>query len=340
MRALALVVVLLPVLCGAAPRLVRVPGGVSSLVVDGQGTFAYLANDTNLEVLDLAARSAIRTYVLASANRVDAIDEERGEVLLHTDQSATILDLATGSLHEVISGFLPSDLRDATFAGGRVYLAAAAESAVLSLLPDGTGRRGIDPFPFDFEFRHASPCALAASGDGSTLLFGTVASADLYRVVDVVRTSDDTIIGTIPVGFSACRLFFRDATSAIAVGQPEGARSPSVALLDLANSSVPAVIRVPRSHGFAAAAYLASRSLLFFLHRGQDFTRSSDKPPRLPAGDSVRLVAFDLTRQRVRKRWSLRRRVGVGLDLAVTPDGSTLLIASSKGVYLQPLKLR
>lgn len=325
MRAVGLLVLLLPALCGAAPRLIRVAGGVSSLVVDGQGTFAYLANDTTLEVLDVAARSPIRTYALGSATHVDAVDEERGEVLLHSDHSASILDLATGSLHDVISGFLPSDIQDAAFAGGRVYVATLFEGTVYSALPDGTRRGGIDPYPSFFELRPAHPCAFAASDDGGMIWFVTTAGRDsVFDAVHVARTSDDTIIAMIPLGFWACRLFLRDATSAIAVGEKDGAGSPTVGVVDLEQSSAePVMIRVPHFHGPALAAYAARRSLLILLH----------------GGHTMRLLALDSATQRVRKRWSLGTRVGIGRDLVVTPDGHTLLVATSKGVYLQALSL-
>jgi hypothetical protein len=330
---------LFPAFAAGRSKLVPVAGSVFAVVVDRTGQFAYVSNDALLGVFDLGARTLVQTHALPTANRVVDVDPTTGRVALFGFDGVETYDPYSGLVDLVKTGF-GSAFTGAAFAAGRLYVASFNKRVVYSIALDGGPERSITPYPEGTESNGgvAGPCTVTASADGTTILMGD----EFHAAVHTIRTADDTVVASNAVGFAPCTVFFRSAASAVAIGA--GAETTpgvgQIALVDLsAASSVPQLIRVPGFKRVSAATYVPGRDVVLLLHGGRDTRNSIEEPSKLARGDRVQLAAVDLTRRRVRRRWSLGRRIGVGWDLAVSPDGRTLVIGSSKGVYVADLKL-
>ena len=187
------------------------------------------------------------------------------------------------------------------------------------------------PGPHTSQSGVAGPCELVASGDESRVLMGDVFNGAIH----VIRTSDDAIVATVPVGFPPCRLFFRDATTAVAVhgGQPAWDDSPAEwALVDLSTPNAPVERRGVRGlRNVQAAAMDPGGRLLVLLNGGQ---------PTEGPGTSVspRVAVVKLPSGKVRARFALPKSDGFAASVAITPNARTILVGTTRGVRFLPLR--
>ena len=201
-RRVALVVLLVCVLgvrVADARGFLRTSGGAYSVVTDASGTTAYATNPSTLFVVDVPGRRLVRNYPLTEIDRIGDIDSSRNLLALYGFEGAALFDIAAARRR----------------AGG-----AREDHA----LPE---RHGVHR-------RRRRPCTVVASPDRDRVAFGDQA----HRAAHVIRTADNVILASYPVGFEPCQLFFWGPDRLVAVHagfEVEGVADGNVAVVDLRN---------------------------------------------------------------------------------------------------------
>lgn len=321
----------------AARRFVRVAGGAYTVSVDSQGRYAYVANDTTVQVLDLATRSLASVHQTTGISDAGPVGPGDAFLPLYGFSSAGVLDIRRGLVRTLIDESAPrsSAYLAAVVAHDHLYAASFNGRVVQAVPLDSATPAMIDPYPDLEPNEHgvAGPCELVASPDESQLLLGDEFNAAIH----VIRTADATVTATLPVGFPPCRLFFKDATTAVAVYGGQAAWADSTgewALVDLTTPNAP--IRPRRIRGLRqlqAAAVDPAGRLLVVLNGGE---------PQEGPGTSVRprVGIASLATGKVLKRVSLPTADGFAAAVAITPDARTILVGTTRGVRFIRLKRR
>ena len=316
-----------------APALhfVRVPGGVSSITMDATGGLAYLTAQGSVTVVDVRSRQLLRRYPISAVDHAGALDSSGTLLPVYGFSAAGVLDLTSGSQRVLLQPVgLTGVYVGAAVASGALYVPSLQARVIYRVPLSGAFPSTINPYPDATEQSGgvAGPCTVTASADGTKILAGD----EFHRAVHLISTADGRVIGTFSVGTIPCRLFFLDARTAIAVSAGAVDTDGSVALVDLATPfGVPQVIPVRGFHNAVAAATDAARTAVVLLAT----LRRRGPPLEGFAQTAPRLAVVDLGKRKVRGRAVLPRR-GSGTDVALTPDGETVLVGTTRGVWLVP----
>jgi YVTN family beta-propeller protein len=303
----------LPDTAGAWDVVDRVPlfGGAEAIVVDSEGSRAFLSNRAGFVVLDVPARVATHLVVLERpSGKVEDIDETDGKLAFVDFGRYSVVDASDGSelfatgagaAFEVVlaNGFLfgPNfNSRDITI--------AALDGSVLETI-DPTGG---DPV--------AGPCGVARSPDRSRVFVADEFNESIY----VIDTQTRALIDTLPVGASTCELVALDAATLFVTSQ----ETQQAALLDASDpTAVPEPVFVGpfRFVIEAAADPLTSRAfLLVALGYFGD-------------GAGEEIVVLDLDPLRMVDRVAVDASSdGRATDLAIVPGEDLALVTTERGV--------
>jgi DNA-binding beta-propeller fold protein YncE len=320
--------------CGPsrAGRFVELGGGAFTVSVDATGRLAYLANDSLVAVLDVPGHRIIRQYPTVGVTDAGPVDPTGTLLPIFGFDQAGVLEVETGRQRDLVEA-IGGAYFAAVVANGALYAASYNKRVVLSAPLVGGDAAAITPYPNGTEVNGdvATPCELIASPDQTTVLMGD----EIHAAVHAIRTSDNAVIATYPVGFAPCRLFFRDAATAVAVNAGQGVWSDSTgafALLDLREPTAPVhPRRFPGLSRLQAAAVDPSGALLVLLYGGE------------PAGDdgigtkvAPRVGVVNLSTRTLRARLSVAKARGFAAAVAITPDRRTILVGTTRGVqYLR-----
>jgi hypothetical protein len=359
---LACVVVVVSTGVAHASRLLRVPGGVSSIGTDPARGMAYLANPGGLFSVSLQHRPRLAEAAPSLGfSAINDIDPRSGLVLSATQTiygiTIGIFDPGSGQVRNPFPGpstydgitsayynyvgalFVDGNVAVFTSLCGYSYAPSFSyicSDALTTFATDGTKLATV---PLDIPDESASdafaPSCAARSTDGRFL----VAADPNRRLVVALRSSDGQRAGIYPSGGQPCPITIAEngpdsATAAIIVGNdasdagnlPKG----SLLRLDLGQPrAVPDFLETRDTVMVGAAAdpkhhrvYAVARKL-----RRKNKQRGTIK-------HSV-LVTVDATRWRVTRTTRLPKRLGVVRSIAITPDGRFLLVGGETGVLVR-----
>jgi hypothetical protein len=244
--------------------------------------------------------------------------------------AAGILDLTNGRQLLLLQGAgLTVGYFGAAVASGALYVPSLDARVVYRVPLSGGTPSAINPYPGATERNGgvAGPCTVTAAADGTMILAGD----EFYRAVHLITTADNRVVATFAVGITPCRLFFVDSRTAIAVSARAvlSEADGSVALVDLTTPlGVPQIIPVRGFRNATGAATDAVHVVVVVLAT----VRRVGGPEGRLVETAPRLAIVDLARRKVRGRASLPHR-GFGTDVALTPDGTTVLVSTSQGVW-------
>ncbi len=311
---------------GTITDIVNVPGSPNGIVVDSQGNFAYLTNKYALLVLDLATRQLTKNYALTldigsdlNGIVVDNINKTDSLVALHAFGGAAIADVEDGSQVELISA---SAIYGAAFAQGFLYAPSFNDRVVYAASIDGSTQQTINPYPEGGKI--AGPCSIVSTPDGSTVLFGD----EFNNAVHAIDTSTNTVIATYVIGFKPKHIVPIDENNAVIVHEDDG----TVAFIDLTNpAGVPKLVSIDSLEGVEDLVIDPARTSLFVLHRKKIEYEGDNYGLYQPE-----VVVLDLSIKTVSSRILIdddKPASWPDYDLAITPDGSTLLVAGEEAIY-------
>ena len=308
---------------------VNVLGSPSGMVIDSQGAFAYLSNGPELFVLDLTTRQLTSRHPLPGGFGIlDDIDPSDSLLALHSGSKAGYIDTGGVSQQVIIgtgAGFsdtliLTSDINDSVFANGFLYAPSGGVVHAASL--DGSVRREI------IAGRQLN--GIDASPAGSKIVAGDVA---FPQALHVIRTVDNTIIATIGIqlDLSGPKLFaFLDNDKVVVVDKDDG----TVVVVDLTDpTGIPDVSFIDSPGPVTDLAVDPTGTTLFVLHTRTDSCKTLGglSECRIPE-----VVVLDLLAKTVTKRILIKQDRPAAFpnySLSLTPDGNTLLVFGTKGVF-------
>jgi hypothetical protein len=320
----------------AAGRFVSVGGGAFTISMDAAGRSAFLVNDTLFAVLDVPSGKILRQFSTSGVSDGGPVDSTGTLLPVFGFSTAGIIDVRTGAQRNLISASAGGGAYyAAAIANGKLYAASFNGRSANVVALTGGSVAAITPYPNGTELNGdvATPCELAVSPDQGTVLMGDEGHAAIHAI----RTSDGKVVATYAVGFAPCRIFFKDAQTAVAVNAGQGVWADSTgdfALIHLDDpSGPPAIRRVRGLQRLQAAAVDPRGRVLVLLYGGEPGDNEGIGTPVSP-----RLGVVDLTTLRTRTRVLLPRKRGFAATVALTPDGRRALVGTTLGV--QYVRLR
>src|SRR6185295_8671202 len=155
---------------------------------------------TLVAVLDIAGRRLVRQFSTSAVSDAGALDPSGMLLPVFGFDGGGVLEVATGTQVPLLTQPAAA-YQGATIAGGKLYAAGFNARVVHAVPLTGGEPTAITPYAGGPD-TVATPCEVAASPDGTTVLMGE----ELHDVVHAIRTADDTIVARYDVGFAACRL--------------------------------------------------------------------------------------------------------------------------------------
>jgi YVTN family beta-propeller protein len=292
-----------------------VPGLVRGLAVNPTGTRGYVSTGSALIELDLERFEPVRNLFLPGGNTqetLSTLDPTGTQALLYNFNGARVITLADGMLSPRVGG---GSSGRSVFANGKIYTPSFNGRGVVVATDGGLDPRSILPFPP--EVGVAGPGLTARTPDGSHVIFDD----EFNDAIHVIDTASDRVIASIPVGFDPLDVVAVDNSEAIVFVH----RGYAVMALD-------DPFAVPR---LTLTDVLAGQPIIAPGPNPRVVVIASITASQVP---EIRVAVLDTASGVVRATEALPIEIeGEGnflSGLAVTPDGSRILLATGPSVYV------
>lgn len=302
---------------------IHLPGSARGMAVDSTSDYAYVSNGSALFVLDLFKHRIEHSFPLRDGEHLGDIGEHDLMLSLSDFRDLVVTDLGVHPpFHEVVSS--ASAFQGSAIANGMVYAPSFNTRAVRGVSMSDGLEIDIHVGSGDLD---VGLCGITRSPRRSLLLVGD----SLNDVAHVIDSATNEPLASVPVGFDPClaafvaegRAVFADATDGTLV----------VVRLDDPFGR-PLVIRTDLPGRVTAVAADPQSQRVFFAHAvpfGEPVCDDEDALA-LPEVVEVSLLTRSITRRTLVDDDT--PAAFPRYDLQLTPDGRSLLLAGSDGVYV------